>query len=163
MNAAELLELVAALPLIELADGEVLITDGEPSPGLFVIIDGVLEVERHGHHLARLDTPGAVVGEMAVLLGTAATASVVARGSAVVRRVDDAERLFRDHPDFARYVAEVLARRLHRVSSLLDDLQEQFAGTPGTLGLVPGVIQDLLGSGRDDFDMGSDREVDSPY
>lgn len=163
MNADELLALVATVPAISLADGESLITDGEPNPGLFVLVDGTLRVERHGHPLATIDTHGTVVGEMALLLGTSASATVLADGPAVVRRIADVEQLFSEHPDFARYVAEVLARRLHRISTMLEDLQEQFADHGGTRALVPGVISDLLGSGRHDYDMGSDREPDSPY
>ena len=163
MNAADMLQMVAAIPDTTLVDGEVLIHDGERSPGLFVVVDGVLRVERNGYRLNTLDTPGDVVGEMALLLGSPASATVLAEGDAVVRRVDDIEQLFTEQPQFVRYVAEILARRLHRISSLLDDLREQLAGRPGTLGLVPGVIGDLLSSGPRDYEIGSDREPDSPY
>ena len=59
------------------AEGDALVTQGEPGDSLFVVLDGVLRVDVDGEPLAELG-PGTVVGERAVLEGGHRTASLVA-------------------------------------------------------------------------------------
>jgi CRP/FNR family cyclic AMP-dependent transcriptional regulator len=130
---------------------------------LIVLVSGVLEVQRRGRALVRISTPGAIVGELGLLLDAPASADVVAVGSVTVRRIDDADRFFSESPDFARPLATLLARRLWQISTYVSDLQEQFAGRSEVLGLVPSVLHELLGSTLPEPDPGSEREADSPY
>lgn len=163
MNADDLLRLVESEPKVSYASGESLISVGATHHPVFVLESGVLQVERDGHVIARYDDPGSIVGEISLLLGTPASADVIAVGPTVVHRVDDAQRLFDQYPEFARFIAQVLARRLARVTSYIDDVYRQFEQHGGTLGLVPQVLDDLLGSHQPDVDAGSEREPDSPY
>ena len=163
MNVDAVLELTDRAPRRSLADGELLIAAEAPRSTLFVLESGALSIERGGTRINRVAEPGAVLGEIGLLLGLPATADVRADGPVVVREVSDADALFDEHPPFARHVATTLARRLHRIMSYLDDLQRQFADERGTLGLVPQVLDDLLRDSGDDIDAGSDREADSPY
>jgi CRP-like cAMP-binding protein len=107
--------------------------------------------------------PGSLVGEIGLLLGTPANADVVAAGDTVVHRIDDAADLFIAHPEFGRHLAVVLARRLRQVTTFLGDIEQQFAGRSGMLGLVPTVLTELLSGSVGDVDPGSERELDSPY
>jgi CRP/FNR family cyclic AMP-dependent transcriptional regulator len=143
--------------------GTSIIAYAQPDPALFVLVSGALEVRQNGTTIARLTEPGSVVGELGLLLGTPASADVVATEVTVVRRVDDAARLFREVPEFGQFLAVTLAKRLHRVTSFLGDLQRQFEDRPGTLGLVPTVLEDLLAGDHAEFEPGSEREPDSPY
>jgi len=163
MNPIDVLHLADGAPEVRFDGGDSVIVFGEADPALFVLVSGALEVRREGTTLVRLTEPGAIVGELSLLLGTKASADVVATEPTVLRRLDDAEQLFCDVPDFGRHLAMVLALRLHRVTTFLGDLQAQFAHQPGTLGLVPIVLDELLSQGRDDLDLGSDREPDAPY
>jgi CRP/FNR family cyclic AMP-dependent transcriptional regulator len=163
MDSLDVLRLASAAPERHVAAGEAIIEFGEADPALFVLVSGGLEVRRDGAVLARLFEPGAIVGELSLLLGTPASADVIAVEPSVVHRLDDAEQLFRDVPEFGRHLAVTLAGRLHRVTTFLGDLQEQFADRPGTLGLVPTVLTGLLSQDHRDVDLGSDRETDSPY
>jgi CRP/FNR family transcriptional regulator, cyclic AMP receptor protein len=163
MDPRDVLQLTEAAPERRVGAGEAIIRFGESEPALFVLVSGALEVRREGATLARLSDAGAIVGELSLLLGTPASADVIAVEPSVVRRVDDAEQLFRDVPAFGQHLAVTLAGRLHRVTTFLGDLQEQFADRPGTLGLVPTVLKGLLSQDQRDVDPGSDREPDSPY
>jgi CRP/FNR family transcriptional regulator, cyclic AMP receptor protein len=163
MASFDVLRLTEAAPERQVDAGETIIGFGDSEPALFVLVSGELEVRRDGATLARLAEPGAIVGELSLLLGTPASADVVAIEPSVVRRVDDAEQLFRDVPEFGQHLAITLAGRLHRVTTFLGDLQEQFADRPGTLGLVPTVLTGLLSREQRDVELGSDREPDSPY
>jgi CRP/FNR family transcriptional regulator, cyclic AMP receptor protein len=163
MASFDVLRLTEAAPERRVDAGETIIGFGDADPALFVLVSGELEVRRDGATLAHLSEPGAIVGELSLLLGTPASADVVAVGPSVVRRVDDAAQLFREVPEFGQHLAITLAGRLHRVTTFLGDLQEQFADRPGTLGLVPTVLKGLLSQDQRDVDLGSDREPDSPY
>jgi CRP/FNR family transcriptional regulator, cyclic AMP receptor protein len=163
VDADDLLRLVASEPRLSYQPGETLISVGDLHPSVFVLVEGALDVERDGHVLARLDEPGSIVGEIGLLLHTPGSANVVAVEPTVVHRIDGAERLFDEYPEFARFIAQVLARRLLRVTSYIDDVYRQFEQHGGTLGLVPRVLDDLLGTHHPDVDAGSEREPDSPY
>jgi CRP-like cAMP-binding protein len=163
VESRDVLRLAEGAPERHVDAGEAIISFGEADPALFVLVTGALEVRREGATIARLDEPGAIVGELSLLLGTPASADVVATEATVVRRLDDAERLFQDVPEFGRHLAVILASRLHRVTTFLGDIQEQFADRPGTLGLVPAVLHGLLSQGHAEVELGSDREPDSPY
>lgn len=163
VDADDLLELVSTLPRLALETGETLIREGQTDAAVFVLASGALDVERAGRRVARLTDPGAIVGELSLLLSSPATADVIAAEPSIVHRVDDANGLFDTYPGFGRHLAETLARRLHRVTSYLADLHRQFDDRSGTLGLVPTVLEDLLGTERPPVDSGSDREQDNPY
>jgi len=155
--------MAADAPTVRLRDREVVIRFGEVDPAVFVLEDGVLEVRRGGVALARVDEPGSMIGELSLLLGTPASADVVAVGEVTLRRLEHPEQLFREVPEFGQFLATMLARRLHRVTSWMGDLQDQFADQPGALGVLPTVLSDLLADDRPEPEIGSDREPDVPY
>jgi CRP-like cAMP-binding protein len=163
MDIADLLRIAETHPAVDLADGEVVISDGQESTALYVLTSGALSVRAGDREIASVTEAGAVVGEIGLLLGTPASADVVAVGDTVVRRIDDAASLFVDHPGFGQHLAEVLARRLRRVTTFLGDIDRQLADRGDTLGLVPKVLTGLLGGAVTEVDGGSERDPDSPY
>jgi CRP/FNR family transcriptional regulator, cyclic AMP receptor protein len=163
VDAAEILALTADHPEMALADGAPLLVEGVRGDSLYVLVSGALEVRRRERTVTVITEPGSVVGEMGLLLQSPASADVLASGNTTVRRIDDAEAFFERYPSFSRYVATLLAQRLLQISTYLADLQEQFADRTDILGLVPTVIENLLGSDRAAPDVGSEREPDAPY
>jgi CRP-like cAMP-binding protein len=68
--------------LIELAPGEALIREGEAAaPEIYLLVEGALVVQSQSGTLARLNRPGDVVGEAAVLLSSKRTADVIAESA----------------------------------------------------------------------------------
>jgi hypothetical protein len=61
-----------------IAEGQLLAEQGTPGDSLFLVLDGILEVQHDGMRLGDLG-PGAIVGERAILEKSARTASLVAR------------------------------------------------------------------------------------
>lgn len=163
MNLADVLELVEDSPVIEVAPGERILVDGERTPYLYVLIDGELEVSRRGRMVVRIGEPGAILGELGMLLDQPASADVEALVPTRVHRIEDGEELLRSSPEFMPFLARTLARRLWQVSTYLTDLQEQFADESETLRLVPTVLRELIGPATSDLDPGSEREPESPY
>lgn len=163
LSPSRILELTEAYPLRELEPGAVLIEAGVHGHPLYVLTAGRLEVRFEGRALSTISQPGVFVGELGLLLRTAANADVVAISHTSVRRIDDGDRFLEARPEVMRYVAEMLAARLRRMTTYLADLQVQFAGEAGTLGLVGEVLENLLHSGRPTVEPGSEREPDAPY
>jgi CRP-like cAMP-binding protein len=93
--------------------GAVIVRQGEPGMGFFLIADGRVEVSRDGRRL-REQGPGEFFGEMALLEERARTATVTAitrtRCLQLVRW--DFRALLQEHPGLAIRILEVVVRRL---------------------------------------------------
>lgn len=74
---ADLYAFVEACREWHVRPGEVVIQEGSRDRDVILVLRGALEVRRGGERLAELG-PGAIVGLLAPLLGTARTATVVA-------------------------------------------------------------------------------------
>jgi SulP family sulfate permease len=126
--------LVAALERMEVAPGQVVYRQGEPSRDLFFVESGAVTVQLEladGGGVRRLRSMGAgtVVGEMGVYLGADRSASVVAEGPAVLFRLT-AEALARiEATDMElanalhRYFVRLLAGRLTHANEVVAHLQ----------------------------------------
>ena len=73
-----------------LAAGEVLVRQGEPGADIYLLLDGVLRVERDGERLAEYG-PGAMLGERAHLEDGTRTSTLVAVSACRVAAVDAAQ------------------------------------------------------------------------
>jgi sulfate permease, SulP family len=112
----------AHLERVELADGTVLIRQGDSPDDVFVLESGRLRVEMETSDGTRLRlrsiNPGVVVGEVAMYSGDPRTADVVAEGPSVVLRLDRASiaRIEAEDPALAsamhRWLGGVLSERL---------------------------------------------------
>jgi SulP family sulfate permease len=114
--------LQAHLERMELADGTVLIRQGDSPDDVFVLESGRLRVEMETSDGTRLRlrsiNPGVVVGEVAMYSGDPRTADVVAEGPTVVLRLDRTSiaRIESEDPALAsamhRWLGGVLSERL---------------------------------------------------
>ena len=129
---ASLLTLTFSQPTLTLAPGDVLIKEGAPGGDLYVLESGRLRVERDGVTLATISAPGALIGEMSVLLGTENTATVRAEKATSVRVVKDALAYLERQPLVALRVAMLLSQRLDATSAALVELSKE-KGAPPTL------------------------------
>jgi CRP-like cAMP-binding protein len=128
---ASLLTLTYSQPTLALEPGDVLIKEGDIGGDLYVLESGRLSVERDGVMLATISAPGALVGEMSVLLGTEHTATVRAERPTSVRVVKDALAYLERQPLVALRVAMLLSQRLDATSIALVELSK-LKDTPPT-------------------------------
>lgn len=142
---ASLLALTGTQPRRNLASGDVLIAAGDEGGELYVLESGRLVVERGGVSLATIDEPGALVGEMAVLLGSEHSATVRAEGGATVRVIDDALGFLERTPLVALHVATLACARLEATSALVVELEREARGQGGDQGFL-GRIASALGA-----------------
>ena len=157
-----------ALPQGEgISAGETLIAQGQDGSDLFVLEDGELVVERDGIAIATISTPGAMIGEMAVILGRPASATVRASKPSTVRIIRNAREQLRTDPELTFRLAYMMANRLDATSALLVDLSRQHADKPerGLLGTIlaalygPDQGASYGGVERSDLFLGADNAV----
>ena len=143
-----------------LAAGTHLVTEGGASGPLYVLMQGKLEVLKGEMVVATIAEPGAVLGEMSVLLGLPHTATVRACSDAVVYEFEDAASLLKREPDVALLLARMLAQRLNAANTYLADLKRQYAGHGTHLAMVGDVLQSMINLPPLEVSPGSDRQSD---
>lgn len=157
------LDASAALPEITVAAGAALIREGDGGGPLFVLVDGDIAVTKGGVQVARIRTPGAIFGEMAVLLDRNASATVTALAPSRLRTVADGAGFLAAHPDVALHLARMLAQRLQDATTYLADLKQQFADRQEHFGMVDRILGSLMNQQRDRLpsppDAGSDTRL----
>ena len=156
---ADMLMRSADLPEVVFAQGDVLVLEGNPSGQVWVLVEGELAVSKGGIADAAITHPGAVIGEVSVLLGLRHGATVVASSTARLRVAQDGAAFLGSDPVVLRLVAEGLARRLDLVTTYLVDLKDQYGDAPG-LSMVSGVLATLGHHGQPTAQSGSARDPD---
>jgi CRP-like cAMP-binding protein len=140
---ASVLALVTGQPTRTLAPGEILIAAGEAGGELYVLERGRLSVEREGVPLATIAEPGALIGEMSVLLGVDHSATVRAETESTVRVIHDAIPFLERTPLMALHVATLACERLDRTSALLVELRKETEGKASEQGLLSRIFSAL--------------------
>jgi CRP-like cAMP-binding protein len=136
------------------------IHEGGKTGHLFVLIEGKVEVVKGDSLVAVIDAPGAVFGEMSVLLDLPHSAKVRAASDTLLYEFDDAASFLREQPAVALLIAQLLAQRLHVATSYLADLMQQYAGHGSHLDMVGEVLQHMINLPSSQVAPGSDRESD---
>lgn len=107
--------------------GTVLMNEGEQAASLHILISGRLDILKGGKKIHEINEPGAFFGELAFLLGTVRSASVIS-AAAETRFLclpnQEAERIWREFPEFAWQLARTIAHRLHETTSIAYGFRE---------------------------------------
>ncbi|WP_423065326.1 Crp/Fnr family transcriptional regulator [Devosia sp. CN2-171] len=140
--------LTVALPLETLAPGTQLTTEGTRSGQLYILESGRLKVARGGVTLATISEPGAIIGEMAVLLGIPHSATVTAETTCKVRVLDEAFDALVHYPELALHIATIACARLNTTSALLVQLQSQSTDQPRENALLSRLLGALSAAPR---------------
>ncbi|RYE08212.1 MAG: cyclic nucleotide-binding domain-containing protein [Hyphomicrobiales bacterium] len=133
---ASILALTKSQPVRSLAPGERLIEEGAAGGDLYVLQAGRLIVSRDGIDIATIIDPGALVGEMGVLLATDHSATVRADVQSEVRVIDNAIAFLERTPLVALHVATIACERLDRTSALLVEMRKEAGVRPEELGFI---------------------------
>src|SRR6476620_11938056 len=102
---------LATLPLATNQAGETVFSAASTTGQLLILKEGAVAVSKEGVEIARVTEPGAVFGELSVLLDQPHTADVRALEVSQFH-VADGATLLRIDPIGLLYVATILARRL---------------------------------------------------
>jgi CRP/FNR family transcriptional regulator, cyclic AMP receptor protein len=158
----DMLSLSSHLPEIALAPGETLVREGHSGQGLWVLVSGALQVLKGGVAVNTVRHPGALIGEMSLLLDTCYGATVVATEPCVLRHAADGRALLASDPEITRHVAVGLAERLNAVTAYLADLKQQYGQAPG-IAMVSQVLDQLAQRPLPAARPGSLRDPDPDY
>ena len=118
------------------APGTLVVHEGSRTGHLYVLIEGRLEVIKGDTVVANITEPGAVLGEMSVLLDLPHTATVRAAADSAIYEIDDAASFLRKEPEVSLLIARMLAQRLNVANTYLADLMHQYAGHGNHLSMV---------------------------
>lgn len=138
----DMLALSQGLPEIEFAIGDTVVREGGSTGGIWVLVSGELQVRKGDVLVNHITRPGALVGEVSVLLDTSFGATVVATQPSVMRYAADGRALLTRDPAITLLVAKGLAERLNFVTTYLADLKHQYGDAPG-LSMVSEVMREL--------------------
>lgn len=158
----DMLSLSAGLPERAFEAGETVVHEGATGGDMWVLVSGALQVRKGEVPVNTITRPGALVGEISVLLGSPYSATVEATERSVLRHVADGHQLLASDPAIARLVAIGLAERLNFVTTYLADLKQQYGDAPG-LSMVSHVLQHLGHRHGPAARPGSARDPDAEY
>lgn len=132
-------ESLASLPVLSVDAGETVVSEGAKSGQLLILKNGAVSVTKNGIEIARVAEPGAVFGELSVLLDEPHMADVRTIEASEFH-VADANILLTREPAALLYVATLLARRLDLANRGLIELKNELAA-----GAAPSLIRSTLG------------------
>jgi CRP/FNR family cyclic AMP-dependent transcriptional regulator len=126
---------LADLPIAVYEPGETVLDAGSTSGQLFILRNGAVKVTIDGLAIATVSEPGAVFGELSVLLNKPHTADVRALERSEFH-VAKASSLIAENVAALLYVSQMLARRLDSANDVIIELrQELVTGKPsGVIG-----------------------------
>ncbi|MGB0580050.1 MAG: Crp/Fnr family transcriptional regulator [Limisphaerales bacterium] len=126
--------------------GDILIEEGAVDCNLLILQTGEVEIIKCGVRITVVSTPGAFFGEVSMLLGEPAMATVRAVNSTTVRVFSQSANFLAEHPAAGVEIARLLAKRLGGVTNYLVDLRQQFSDQKNHLAVVDEILGNLLNS-----------------
>jgi len=131
-NDAAFDQVLATLPLTNYRAGETVLGVGLITGRLLILKNGAVVVLKDSIEIARVDQPGAVLGELAALLNQPHAADVLAVADSQFHVADTA--LLTTDPVVLLHVARILARRLVAADIGLVELKKQLqTGQPASV------------------------------
>jgi CRP/FNR family cyclic AMP-dependent transcriptional regulator len=115
---------LTGLPVVTYQAGETIIADGSKTGRLLILRKGIVAIVKEDTEIAKVAEPGAVFGELSILLDQPHTADVRALEASQFH-VADAAALLAQNPIAVLYVAAVLAHRLDGANHALIQLKSQ--------------------------------------
>jgi CRP-like cAMP-binding protein len=129
MEPLEILEKLADYPLLVFEESDVVLSEGSKTGRLLFLKHGAVDVVMNDVDLIRVDEPGAVFGDVALLLDQPHKADVRAVQPSSFHVVEDAGSFLCAEPRVLLYLAKVSARRLDAVNRLLIEGRSHAAET----------------------------------
>lgn len=137
-----ILQLLAGHKVQDFVPGDVLIEQGGASGRLLVLIKGEVEILRDDVRVAKASEPGAVFGEMSILLDSPYTATVRALKPSSFAVIENPRQFLGTHAEASLHVAKLLAQRLDALNKYLVDVKQQYEGHDH-IGMVDEVLETL--------------------
>lgn len=148
---------LGTLPVSTFEPGETVLAAGSTTGQLLILRQGVLDVVRDGTKIATVSEPGAVFGELALLLAKPHTADVRAVERSTLHVANAASLLAADAAALL-YVSAILARRLDAAGGIIVELKHEIES-----GKRPGVVARSIEKLEKLLSSAGANSPDSPY
>lgn len=155
-----ILDLCHGLPAQSFDPRAVLLPEGEKSGLLYVLIDGEVEILKGDFQINVVSNPGAIFGEISVLLDIPHMATVRAVTPCKAYVVEGGDAFLQSHKEIAYQLSKLLAQRLYGLTTYLVDLKDQYEHRDDHLSMVDGILETLVHQQDHSFTPGSDRDPD---
>lgn len=155
-----IIDLCQSLPLQTFEPGAILIAEGSRSGRLYILAEGAVEVLKGDFQINLVADRGAIFGDISALLNIPHMATVRAATQCSLHVAEGGEAFLQAHQEIAFQLAQMLAQRLHGVTTYLADLKRQFEDHDNHLGMVDEILETLVHQQRSTFTPGSDRDPD---
>ena len=153
-----ILHLCHALPVRSFEPAADLLREGQTSGLLYVLIDGEVEILKGDFQINTVCDPGAIFGEISVLLDIPNSATVRALTRCSAHEIQGGDAFLQSHKEIAYQLSKLLAQRLNRLTAYLVDLKAQFEHHDNHLSMVDDVLETMIHDQRPSFNPGSDRD-----
>ena len=160
---SDMLSLSAHLPVVEVDAGTVIVSEGGESTSIWILMSGSLRVFKGDVSVNTVTVPGAIIGEVSLLLGVAHGATVVAMEPSRFRFAADGNALIFSDPQITRLIAVGFGRASSNfLTTYLADVKEQYGGAAG-LSIVSDVLAELAHRQAPPARPGSARDPNPDY
>lgn len=112
------------VPARTVEPGTVLFAEGGQDGMLYVLVSGEIEILKGDFQVNTVREPGAVFGEMSLLLGIPHMATVRASKACQVRVIQDGDAFLRANAAISYDLLKLMAGRLHGVTNHLTNLNQ---------------------------------------
>jgi CRP-like cAMP-binding protein len=142
-------DIFRGLPKRRFAPGESILVEYQKAGVLYILQEGTVEVLKDGISIGTVSEPGAVFGEVSVLLNCTHKATVRAVTPTTCHVLKKPAECLRKRPKIGFHVAAVLAKRLEKINIALVDLKQKVEGHGGDLPPPQKIIDSLLRSAEE--------------
>jgi CRP-like cAMP-binding protein len=157
----EVLDVCArAMTVTAMPPGAMVLSEGARAGVLYVLAEGEVEISKNGIQVVVISEPGAVLGDISVLLDAPHTATVTTVSPCKFYVIKHPQDFLRAYPELALDIARRLAERLHSMTTYLVDLKKQYEGNEDHFGMVDEVLETLSHAQRSRHVPGSKRDPD---
>jgi CRP/FNR family transcriptional regulator, cyclic AMP receptor protein len=139
----DILQWCEEMERVSFAAGDMLFVEGGKSGLLYILISGSVEVIKGESPITVIREPGAVFGELSILLDQPHAASVEALEETMCFMTRGGREFLEQHPKIMLSVAELLAVRLKGMIGYLADLKAQYEDRSDHLGMVDELLMNL--------------------
>jgi len=127
-------------PLVSLAAGEFLLTQGEKTDCIYFMVQGAVKITKDDYEVATVSDEGAVFGELSILLDKEHSASVECLEESKFYCIENPVKYLEDHPKVIWHIAQILGLRIFNLNQYLVDLKQQDEGEDHLQ-----MVEDVLG------------------
>ena len=138
-----ILDLCAAVPIRTFEPRSVLLAEGKKSGLLYVLVEGQVEILKRDFQINIVSDPGAIFGEISVLLDIPHMATVRAITSCRAHVIDDAKAFLRSQNELVLDLARLLAQRLVGITSRLAEIKNEYEDQKDHLDMVNLIVETL--------------------